>query len=47
MQLRVRLADEVDAKMLDEGGDAPPHSDATRHSIVFEVEDTGRGVPEQ
>ena len=47
VQLRARLADANDAALLTSGGETGQHSDEKRLWIVFEVEDTGGGVPEQ
>ena len=47
MQLRVGLVDANDTKTLKEGGGQASRWDGTSLQILFEVEDTGKGVPEQ
>ena len=47
MQLRVRQVDAADSAMLPPPGGDAAYPDETRLSVVFEVEDTGKGVPEQ
>ena len=47
MQLRVGLVDANDTKTLKEGGGQASRLDDTSLQILFEVEDTGKGVPEQ
>ena len=47
VQLRVGLVDANDTKTLKEGGGQASRWDGTSLQILFEVEDTGKGVPEQ